>query len=54
MSEPRVIKKSELLGAPYGPRTEEDYKGLCSRCGRPIYELSGDPYAHVGCYFYHE
>jgi hypothetical protein len=27
----------------------EDYKGPCPRCEKPIYELSGDRYAHVGC-----
>ena len=26
-----------------------DFQGPCPRCGKPIYELSGDSYSHVGC-----
>jgi hypothetical protein len=36
-------------GWPKVGSSDGDYQGLCSRCKKPIYELSGDPYAHVGC-----
>jgi hypothetical protein len=32
-----------------GTGGDGDYQGLCPRCGKTIWELSGDPYAHVGC-----
>lgn len=28
---------------------EGNYQGPCPRCGQPIYELTGDSRAHVGC-----
>lgn len=48
--EPHVCQvNGPCNGWPKPGSSHGDYQGPCPRCGKPIYELSGDPYAHVGC-----